>query len=146
MEKITFKKNINAPKEKVWDVLLGDKTYRVWASEFMPGSYADTDWKEGSKALFLSSDGNGMVSRIERNIPNEYISIHHLGMVKDGIEDLTSDKVKQWAGAHENYTLKENDGVTEVTVDMDTDIEYKDYFLTTWPKALDKVKELSEAK
>ncbi|MEX0968196.1 MAG: hypothetical protein WD077_13225 [Bacteroidia bacterium] len=40
---------INAPKEKVWNVLLQDETYRIWTSAFEPTSYAVTDWKEGSK-------------------------------------------------------------------------------------------------
>ena len=144
MEKLKFTTNIRAPRKKVWDVMLNDDTYRIWASVFMPGSYAETDWKEGSKALFLGQDGSGMVSRIEKNIPNEYLSIQHLGFIKDGVEDLTSEKVKQWSGAHENYTLKENNGVTEVLVELDSDDEFKDYFGSTWPKALEKVKELSE--
>ncbi len=144
MNRLSFTTKINATREKVWDVLLNDETYRIWASEFMPGSYADTDWKEGSKALFLGTDGSGMVSRIEKNIPNEYISIQHLGFVKDGIEDVTSDKVKEWSGAHENYTLKEINGMTEVLVEMDSNDEFKEYFSSTWPKALEKVKELSE--
>ena len=44
----------------------------------------------------------------------------------------------------ENYSLKETDGYTELTVDLDTDKEYLDYFNKTFPKALDKVRELSE--
>jgi len=40
--------------------------------------------------------------------------------------------------------LKDSSGVTELKIDMDSNDEYKDYFLKTWPKALEKVKELSE--
>ena len=85
-----------------------------------------------------------MVSTIIENIPNEFMSIKHLGEVKNGIEDTVSEKVKQWAGAMENYTLTEVNGKTELNVDMDIAEEYKDYFLTTWPKALEKVKQLAE--
>jgi len=144
METLNFSIKINAPREKVWNVLIGGKTYPEWTAAFAPGSQAETDWKEGSKALFTDGKGNGMVSTIAKNKPNEFLSIKHLGMVKDGVEDLTSDKVKQWSGAMENYTLKETGGVTELKIDMDSDDEYKDYFSKTWPKALDKVKELSE--
>jgi len=146
MEKLNFSININAPREKVWGVLFDDKTYRIWAAEFMPGSYAETDWKTGSKTLFLASEGNGMISRIAESRANEYLSIEHLGMVKDGKEDLESDEVKGWAGAHENYTLTGNGSNTELKIDMDADQQWKDYFLQTWPKALDKVKELAEKK
>jgi hypothetical protein len=48
------------------------------------------------------------------------------------------------AGAHENYTFKESDGSTEVLVDMDSNGEYKALFEEAWPKALLKLKELSE--
>lgn len=67
-------------------------------------------------------------------------------MIKDGVEDLESEDVKKWAGAKENYTLAESGGTTSLKVDMDSDSEWKDYFLKTWPKALAKVKELSESK
>ena len=144
MEKLNFSININAPRGKVCNVLFDDTTYRKWTAVFAPGSYAETDWKEGSKALFLDGKGNGMVSRVAKSAPNEFLSLEHLGIVKDGKEDTESEAVKGWAGARENYTLKEIGGVTELTVDMDSDDEFKDYFAKTWPKALDKVKELSE--
>ncbi len=73
MEKQTFSTTINAPKEVVWKTLWDDETYRKWTSVFSATSYAETDWKEGSKVLFLDADGSGMVSRIEANRPNEFI-------------------------------------------------------------------------
>jgi len=145
MQKLNFSIKINAPKERVWSVLLDDETYRSWTSVFSPGSHAVTDWKEGSKVLFLDGKGQGMVSTIAANKPKEYLSIKHLGIVKDGVEDLDSDTVKGWAGAFENYTLKETGGITELLIDIDSDDEFKEYFLKTWPRALEKVKELSES-
>lgn len=144
MEKQQFKITIDAPREKVWDVLWNDSSYPEWTSVFSEGSRAETDWKKGSKVLFLSGTGEGMVSRIEENIPNEFMSFKHLGTVKDGVEDIDSEKAKEWSGSLENYTLKTVNGKTELTVDMDITDEYKDYFLTTLPKALEKVKELAE--
>ena len=145
MQKIHVSTSINAPKEKVWKVLWDDSSYRKWTSVFMEGSYAETDnWKEGSKVLFLDGKGSGMVSRVAANRPNEFMSFEHLGMVNDGKEDVSSEKVKEWAGALENYTLKETNGKTELSVDMDVSDEYKDYFIETMPKALEQVKSLSE--
>ena len=144
MEKLNFKTVINAAPEKIWHVLWDDDTYRKWTSAFAEGSFAQTDWKQGSKVLFLDGNGQGMVSRIAENRPNEYMSIEHLGEVKDGVEDTTSDRVKHWAGAHENYTLKKVNGKTELTIDMDITDEFKDMFAQIWPKALENVKELSE--
>lgn len=94
--------------------------------------------------LFLGPSGEGMVATIDEHRPSEYLSIHHLGMVKDGVEDTTSDAVKEWAGAHENYTLSGSDGAVKLTVDMDVADQYVGYMDKTYPEALAKVKELSE--
>jgi hypothetical protein len=146
MEKQGFNITIDAPRETVWDILWADTSYREWTSVFSEGSHAETDWKKGSKVLFLDGKGYGMVSSIAENIPNEFMSIRHLGVVKDGVEDLDSEKVREWAGAMENYTLKTVDGKTALTIEMDMNDEYKSYFMDTWPKALDKIKELAEKK
>jgi len=139
MEKIEFKSTINATTEKVWDVLFGVKTYPKWTAVFMEGSQVKTDWKKGSKALFHDGKGDGMVAIIEENIPNQYMSIKHIGEIKDGKETL-----HDWGESLENYTLSEKDGKTELLIDMEITKEWLDYFEKTWPKALDKVKEIAE--
>ncbi len=144
MEKQQFKIDIQAPKEKVWDLLWNDVTYREWTSVFSPGSYAETDWKKGSKVLFLDGKGDGMVSVIAENIPHSFMSFKHLGTIIKGKEDLHSEGVQSWAGAEENYNLKTVDGRTELKVDIDVTDEFKDYFRDTWPKALSRLKELAE--
>jgi hypothetical protein len=144
MERQTFAIVIDAPREVVWDILWSDATYRQWTAVFSAGSRAETTWQKGSKVLFVDASNEGMVATIAENIPGEFMSIKHLGMVKDGVEDLDSPQVKQWAGALENYTLRTVNGKTELTVEMDIAEEYKDYFAKTWPKALEQVKQLSE--
>jgi hypothetical protein len=148
MDKLKFSIVINAPKEKVWDTMLEDRTYRIWTEEFTPGSHYIGSWDEGSKILFLgpANDGKlgGMVSRIKENKLHKFISIEHLGEVLDGVEDTTSDRVKIWSGALENYTFIEKDDKTELVVDMVINEEFKEMFEGMWPKALEKLKELSE--
>lgn len=147
MEKLHFNTTIAAPREKVWNVLWGNDTYTLWTAPFMEGSSAVTDWEEGSRVIFGDSTGNnGMISVIAAKRPNEYMSFKHLGMIKDGEEDTESPETKAWAGAMENYTLKEVNGQTELTIDIDVTDEHKAYFSESWPKALVKVKELSEKK
>ncbi|MBO9564350.1 MAG: SRPBCC domain-containing protein [Niastella sp.] len=144
MEKLIFTTTINAPREKVWSVLWDDATYRQWTTAFSESSHAVTDWKKGSKVLFLDDSGSGMVSRIAENIPNEYMSIEHLGEVQGGVEDTVSEKIKVWAGAHENYTLKATGNGTELTMDMDITDEFREMFEKMWPKAMDNIKRLAE--
>src|SRR6476661_8328032 len=102
MEKMQFSIDIQAPKEKVWKILWDDASYRDWTRFFGEGSYAVTDnWKEGSKVLFLGADGRGMVSKVAANRPNEYMSFEHLGIVQNGLEDTSSEKIQGWKGALE---------------------------------------------
>lgn len=149
MQKIHFSILINAPREKVWDTMLSESTYPQWTTAFNPGSYFKGSWEEGSKILFLgpNPDGSGeggMVSRIKENRSHEFISIEYLGVISNGVEDITSEDAKKWASLFENYTFIDKDGGTEVLVDIDTLDEYKDMFSDMWPKALQLLKELSE--
>jgi Activator of Hsp90 ATPase homolog 1-like protein len=148
MAKLKFSIIINAPKEKVWNTMLEDRTYRIWTEVFSEGSYYSGDWNKGSKILFLGpgNDGKtgGMVSRIKDNKLYEFISIEHLGEVIDGVEDTTSDRVKEWSGALENYTFIDMNGKTELIVEMDINEDFKEMFQNTWPQALQKLKELCE--
>lgn len=149
MKKLHFSILINAPKEKVWHVMLDDKPYREWTAAFNPGSYYRGDWSKGSKILFLglnpeTGEEGGMVSRIAENKPYEFISIEHLGIVFNGVEDTTSDEARKWAPAYENYSFKENDGATEVLVDIDVDETEKEAFNMMWLEALQKLKEIAE--
>lgn len=145
MKKLKFSTNINAPKEKVWNALWNDSSYREWTSAFAEGSHVKTDnWKEGSKVLFLDPKGHGMVSMVARNKPNEYMSFKHLGEVTEGVEDTISEKVKAWAGAMENYTLKEENGKTILLVEMDSTDDFSEFMEKAWPKALEKLKALAE--
>ncbi len=139
-----FNVSINATKERVWEVLWSNETYPAWTSAFAEGSRAETDWQKGSKVLFLDGNGMGMVSTIADLVTNEFMSFKHLGVVKDGVEDTESEKVKGWAGAHENYRLAQKGNTTELSVELDINDEFKDYFINTFPVALNKVKEISE--
>jgi uncharacterized protein YndB with AHSA1/START domain len=144
MERHQFKTTIDASREHVWNVLWGEATYPQWTSAFAEGSNVQTDWKKGSKVLFTDGKGEGMVSLIDEVIPNQFMSFKHLGMLKNGVEDLESAKKEGWSGAIENYTLKDVKGKTELTIDQDIAESYKDSFLAMWPKALEKLKMLAE--
>jgi len=144
MNRLEFKVEINAPKEKIWKVLWNDDTYTEWTGVFCEGSYTQSDWTEGGKILFLSPSGEGMYSTILKKTPNQFMSFRHDGMVKEGKELPLDEETRKWSGAEENYTLKEKDGSVELLVEMDIAEQYQDYFKEAFPKGLQKVKELSE--
>jgi uncharacterized protein YndB with AHSA1/START domain len=145
MKKMKFSIGIKAPKEKIWKVLWDDKTYRDWTSAFMEGSHAESDWKEGSKILFLDPNGHGMYSTIAKMETNEFMSFKHIGFVKDGKEQPLDEETKKWSGATENYMLKEQNGTTTLAVEVDSSgLEWENMLKESFPKALDKVKQLAE--
>ena len=85
-----------------------------------------------------------MVSRIAEHKRYEFISIEHLGIIHNGVEDTTSEEAQKWAPAFENYTFKEHDGATEVLVDLDVDETEAETFNKMWLEALQKLKEIAE--
>ena len=151
MKKLQFKVSINAPVTKVYDIMLGTgskSTYEQWTSLFNPTSTYEGNWDKGTKILFVGVDEKGekggMVSRIVDNIPNRFVSVQHYGLLKGDEEITEGPEVEKWANGFENYTFEENNGITSVTIDLDTTEEFEDYFKETYPKALGKLKELCE--
>lgn len=151
MQKLEFKKDINRTAQKVYETMLGLKnksTYEHWTSAFNPTSTYEGNWETGSKIYFVGVDENGkkggMVSRIEDNQPSKFVSIQHYGILDGENEVTTGEQVEKWTGGHENYTFQEINGKTTVTVDIDVIEEYLNYFKNTYPKALDKLKEICE--
>lgn len=152
MKKLQYKININAPATKIYDIMLGinnKSTYEQWTSLFNPTSTYEGNWEKGSKILFVGVDEKGekggMISRIADNIPNQFVSIQHYGLLKSGKEITEGPEVDKWANGFENYTFKENNGTTTVTVDLDTTEDFVEYMDQAYPKALDKLKEICEA-
>jgi hypothetical protein len=149
MQKLHCSIVINAPRERVWHAMLDDASYREWTRAFSEGGYYKGSWEKGSKIIFVGPDPKtgkegGMVSRIADNREYEFISIEHLGIIRDGVEDTTSEEAKKWAPAFENYTFKEKDGATELSVDMDIDENEVEMFNKLWPAALQRLKEIVE--
>ena len=151
MKKLQFQVSINAPVTKIFDFMLGinnKSTYEQWTSLFNPTSTYEGSWDKGNKMLFIGVDEKGekggMVSRIVENNPNRFVSIQHYGLVKADMEITEGPEVEKWANGFENYAFEENNGITKVTVELDTTDDFIDYMEQTYPKALDKLKEICE--
>ncbi len=146
MEKLTFTTIINAPREKVWKTMLEKDTYEQWAEIFQKGSTFEGSWDEGSDIIFTgpSDDASvsGMYAKITAHRPQEFVSIRHIGEIKNG-EKRPWPTVEGQEG-YENYMFKDVDGGTEVLVELMVASEWKDMFAEMWPKALAKLKEVAE--
>lgn len=151
MIQLQFTIKINAPVSKVYDYMLGihnKATYEQWTAMFNPTSTYEGSWQKGEKILFIGVDENGekggMVSRIAELIPYQRVSIQHYGLVTANKEITEGPEVEKWANGFENYTFEENNGTTQLTIDLDTAIDFEDYMKEHYPKALDKLKEICE--
>ena len=147
-EKLHFEIEINAPVAKVWDTMLAPETYKKWVAVFEPSSYFEGSWEKDSKIRFLGGGGDGMTSKIAENIPQKFLSIKHLGLVKNGVDDTTSEEARKWVG-FENYTFIDKGAMTKLEVDFEMvataeSKEMLEMFTDMWPEALQKLKEISE--
>ena len=138
-----FSVEIHASKEKVWDTLWQDEAFREWAGIIDPGTHMVGDLKVGSEIQFISANGYGVTSLVEKMTKNEFLQLRHHA---DTQEYGAKERENEWTGGKESYSLAEKDGVTSLTMVVDVPVELEDYFTTTYPKALERIKELAERK
>ncbi|REC48422.1 MULTISPECIES: SRPBCC family protein [Chryseobacterium] len=147
METLSYEIIINAPKEKVWDVLWNENTYSEWTKFFNPNSssFMKSDWKVNGKTYFTNAEGAGMVSTIDSLEKPDQIVFKHLGMRDEaGNEDTESMEVKQWSGCFEKYFLIDFDGKTKLHAEVQTEKDWEEHMNTGFTKGLQIVKELAE--
>ena len=146
METLSYEIIIQASRQKVWDVLWNENTYREWTQFFGPGSVMKSDWKVGGKTYFVNAEGAGMVSTIDSLEEPEQIIFKHLGMVdKDGNEDTESMEIKQWSGCSEKYILIDLGGKTKLHAEVQTEKDWQEHMNTGFTKGLEVVKNLAES-
>jgi uncharacterized protein YndB with AHSA1/START domain len=143
---LRFSIDIRASRQAVWETMLAPDTYRLWTAEFAPGSYFEGSWDPGARIRFLVPSGQGMVAIVAESRPQEFLSLKHIGYVKDGVEDTDSEMVQSWAPSFENYSLSYAGLATQLRVDVDVTPEFEEYMSGVWPKALAKLKALCEGR
>ena len=147
MEAQIIKKSIeiNAPVEKIWDVLLQDQNNRIWYAEFSPGAFAETTWQEGTKVAFKDDGGGGIFGTIVANQYGKLLSIEYQGIINANQEDYDSEEAQQVKGGREIYRLADKNGATQLEIEVDMGEEMYEMMAGAWDKALQKIKELAEA-
>ena len=148
MKKLKFEIEIQAPIENVYSTMLDKKHFTEWISPFHAAAYFEGSWEKDANIKFLvkENDGtiNGMFSRILENIPNKFVSIEHLNFIKNGVVIEDSKEENDFCGALEEYLFEEVNNGTLLKIQADTTPEYEEFYLETWPKALQKLKTLVE--
>ena len=145
METLNYEIHINAPIQKVWDLLWQSETYSIWTQFFMSGSQMKSDWEIGGKTYFTDKAGNGMVSTIRSlNEPYEVV-FSHLGTIKDGVVDTESKEVKDWSGCEEKYFLRAIDEkTTELRAITHIDGDHEEYMNNGFTQGFAMLKNLAE--
>lgn len=146
MKKLEFKIDIAASRQKVWETMLNSATYKEWTNVSWPGSYYDGNWKQGENIKFISPSGEGTLAAIVELKPNEFIQANHIAVIsKDGKEDRNSEVAKGWIGTTESYTFTDDNGKTQLKVEINTNPDWEKMFADGWPKALTKLKGIAES-
>lgn len=148
MERLQFNTQIQAPVEQVFDTMIGKEGYKQWTSVFCSTSDFEGSWKEGEKIMFVAVNKEGkregMLGRVKAHVPNRFVSVEYYGVL-DGQEEVTEGEVAQgFKDMYENFSFEPNGKGTNVTVDVDVEDAFKTYLSETYPKALDRLKEICE--
>lgn len=144
-KELHFSIDINASKQKVWDTMLQQDTYKMWTAVAWSGSRYEGEWKQGSEIKFMGEQDAGTLALIEVCNPTNYLLARHIAIINaDGSLDTTSEMAREWTGAKEAYQFTEQHGVTILKVTIETFEKWAGMFEEGWPKAVGKLKELCE--
>lgn len=143
MKELQFRVEINAGKVRIWDILWQDETFRQWASIIDPGTYMVGDLQEGNEVQFISENGYGVTSLVEKLTTNEFLLLRHRA---DTQGNGKQEREKEWTDDTESYSLAEEGSTTTLTAAFDVPPKMEEYFKVNYPKALERVKVLAERK
>lgn len=93
---------------------------------------------------FLAPGGDGMVAEIAESRPPEFLSICHIGVVRNGVEDTDSDDVRAWAPVYENYRFEALPEGTRLVVEQDAAESSEESLAELWSQAFAVLKGLCE--
>lgn len=139
MKILTFKTEIKASVQQVWEVLWQPENYTKWASAFQEGSFYKGELKQGNEVLLLTPEDHGMFSKIDVYKDNEELTFLHLGEVINGEKGEVI-----YENAFESYDLKPTKTGTLLKIELNCHNDYVENMNRMFPEALDKIKTLAE--
>ena len=130
-QSVSLSIEINAAKEKIWDIITNPEYAKVLGAEFDKGAFMESDWNLGSEVHFKYEPDqtvtSGTISEIDEN---EYIQIDY--------KFLGSEYV-------EKFSIKDQNGKSVLQIDAGPYGSDYEAQVVVWGNWLSKVKELSEA-
>jgi uncharacterized protein YndB with AHSA1/START domain len=145
MKKLSYSISIDAHRTHIWNTILAPGKYEQWVKAFSDNSSFAGKWGQGETVRFVDPNLGGTKAIVEIFEPYDRIVVKHVAMIaEDGREETDSDIAKQWIGTIEKYVFAEHNGQTTLTIEMDTHQAFVDMFDACWPKALEKIKIISE--
>ena len=134
---------IDAPVQKVWDVLTNPNFTDQWTNEFMADMIVESDWKMGSAVVWKDISGKvvveGDVTKIEPKKVLRYTTFDvETGRTPVTEEDGITFELSGYEGKTKLHILH-GDFAT-----MKEGQKYYDMTLDAWNKIVPKIKELAE--
>ena len=145
MKDVQFSIDIAAPVARVWDCMFDNTAYRDWTSAFCAGSYFEGVWEAGRRLRFLDPRGFGMEAIVDECRLHERMSVRLVGEIREGRP--LADSPLAASPAHESYDFTATpEGGTQLSVQLQAwDEGFLAFLHDTWPKALQRLKVLSES-
>ena len=145
MKDLDFSIAIAAPVARVWDCMFDPTAYRDWTRAFCAGSYFEGHWEAGRRLRFLDPRGFGMEAIVDERREHELLSLRLVGEIKDGRP--LPDSPLHAEPARERYVFSAAaGGGTQLVVHLQSwDDGFTDFLNDSWPKALARLKSLSES-
>jgi uncharacterized protein YndB with AHSA1/START domain len=144
IQKLVFSVEIDANANVIWNKMWNKETYTQWVTPFCEGTYFTGEIELGNRIHFIAPSFDGMYSDVFYLIPNELVIFKHIGNLKDLKEQPIDAESEKWTGCFEVYKLKEKEGKTTVTAEIDCMSEYINYMNEKFPLALQELKKISE--
>ena len=132
--------SIQATAEVIWQIITKDEYNVEWLAEFGEGNIAQTDWQEGSKAIFIDNSKVGLIAVIRESRPFEKILIQNIGLITDGKEDYESADAIESHEFFEQYFLIPEGDATRMSVEVNVEDGFYDEISDCWERALANIK------
>lgn len=145
---ISVQATIHATRARIWEAISGPDSFRIWCGAFSEGSHYEGEWSPGSITRFIGPDPSGgtagMVARVTEHIPGEVVRFEHIGVISQGVEHFSGPIFDEWIPTFEEYRLEGGPESFILTIRQELPEKYADHFAKTWPKALDRIREMAE--